>query len=226
MASGLGCIWMRRCTAGETVACTEGTYNNKTDQDLATACQPCPEHATSVAASASIEQCKCLPGYYDAIEGSDVRCATCPSGSDCAQPPADGISLSTLPIKAGYYRHSNRSEDVRRCPDAAVNCGGASTCEESTSGCRGTIDGVANCYAELHGVFCQLCAPREDAALVYYRAAEALLVCLAQTPLAATSGLASASCLAQPARLRWRVISIVAVSAKSAGRGLWRCCAR
>ena len=89
----------------------------------------------------------------------------------CDAPPAEGIRLSTLPIKPGYYRHSNRSVDVRRCPDASANCDDASTCAESTSGCRGTVDGGSVCYPDLKGVFCQTCAVRDDSALLYYRPA-------------------------------------------------------
>ena len=56
-------------------------------------------------------------------------------------------------------------------PDAAANCADAPECEESTSGCRGTVDGGALCYPELTGVFCRVCASRNDGKLAYYEAA-------------------------------------------------------
>ena len=156
------------CTAGRTIACRAGTYNNRTNADDGTACMECPAHATSPEGSVSIEQCVCTADHYDELEGGGVRCKLCPSGSQCDD---DGIALSTLPIKRGYYRHSNASVDVRRCPDAAANCADAPECKESTSGCRGTVDGGALCYPKLTGVFCRVCASRDDGKLAYYKAA-------------------------------------------------------
>ena len=91
----------------------------------------------------------------------------------------------------GYFRLSNRSIDVRRCPDAAVNCDASPVCTQSHSGCRGTVgtkrafnktmDGLASsrrqletttgdfgCESTLTGVFCQQCLPRPDGQMAYY----------------------------------------------------------
>ena len=104
------------------------------------------------------------------------------------------------PVKRGYFRLDNASIDIRRCPDAAANCT-APACPESTSGCRGTLglpqhlievglehagsarrlqelnDSIrpssSACYEDLMGVFCLLCAPRDDGVRVYYKAATA-----------------------------------------------------
>ena len=88
----------------------------------------------------------------------------CPSGSLC---PSPGITIRTLPIKRGYYRLSNASHDVRRCPDAYANCGDELECQESNSGCRGGDDVDASCADGLTGPFCLLC--RDDA--LFHRAA-------------------------------------------------------
>ena len=99
------------------------------------------------------------------------------------------------PVKRGFYRQGGSSIDVRRCPDAATNCSQGAECAESTSGCRGTVEAIAEvniteisrrllevvvpsngteptgCYADLTGTFCLACAPREDRVLVYFAAA-------------------------------------------------------
>ena len=75
--------------------------------------------------------------------------------ADC-HPESIGIRLSTLPIKAGYYRLSPHTTDVRRCPDAAIGCSDNAACDESLSGCRGgnVSDGNGLCHDGLTGVFC------------------------------------------------------------------------
>ena len=93
-------------------------------------------------------------------------------------------------MKRGYYRIHNQSLDVRRCPDASINCSDSPECPESTSGCRGTVQsslmpatrrrlvddvrshGSVGCYDDLRGVFCRLCVPR-DGKRVYYTSATA-----------------------------------------------------
>ena len=50
-----------------------------------------------------------------------------------------GVTVLTLPLLRGYYRPSELSLDVRRCPDANAGCQQSSTdaCDTSTSGCLG-----------------------------------------------------------------------------------------
>lgn len=67
--------------------------------------------------------------------------------------------------------------------DAAMNCTGEPVCEQSTSGCRGTIasgsgsrrqlEGAAElgCATHLTGIFCQLCDRNNATGPVYYVAA-------------------------------------------------------
>ena len=116
----------------------------------------------------------CDAEHYDAIDGVDgVVCPLCPSGTNCLFPPPGGYRLSTLPVRPGYYRVTETSIDVRRCPDADSGCGGARQCPQTTSGCRGTAPDAATiygrrmqyagtsstpkCHAGLTGVFCQAC---------------------------------------------------------------------
>ena len=161
------------CTAGRTVACLVGYYNPVPGALNQTACIRCPDHARTVTEGAtSIEDCICDAEYYDIFDGQGIQCALCPSGAQCEDRRTTGISLSTLPVKRGYYRHSNSSVDVRRCPDAAVGCADKPECAESKSGCRGTVDGGAPCYPELTGVFCRECAVRNDGKVAYYKPAD------------------------------------------------------
>ena len=79
-------------------------------------------------------------------------------------------------------------DDVRRCPDAAINCDGSPECDESTSGCSGTVhlsrpsaarvssqrqlleEGAyfIGCRDGLEGVFCLLCDHQNKSDRTYY----------------------------------------------------------
>ena len=102
----------------------------------------------------SAASCVCKPGFYNAAPPNDgVVCRQCPVGTDCS---AGAVTLETLPLRVGNYRTSPYTIDVRRCPDAADNCGGLSECEQSSSGCRGG-NGSSPCAPGLMGPFCRLC---------------------------------------------------------------------
>ena len=140
------------CSAAASYACPLGTFNNLTGQTDSSKCLACPspERTTTLGeGSSSINDCVCRVSYYRA---SDGHCLTCPVGSDCSDA---GVALSTLPVIVGYFRASNVSIDVRRCPDAGENCGGRDDCPQSSSGCRGNSS--RPCAPTLHGIFCQLC---------------------------------------------------------------------
>ena len=95
-----------------------------------------------------------------------MHCAACPVGTSCS----GGATLATMQLKVGYYRQSNRTLDVRRCPDAGVNCAGLSRCVQSSSGCVGG-NASSPCAATLKGPFCRLCAKSAlegDGGLAYY----------------------------------------------------------
>ena len=134
----------------------------------------------------SPEDCVCKAGFYDNATTGLVQCLECPSGTNCM---LAGTTLSTLPVKPGYYRLSRTSIDVRRCPDAAKNCSEASECEHSSSACRGITQDAGRgasgrgrrrlvqaddvydwrvaealgCAPGLAGPFCQLCADAASA---------------------------------------------------------------
>ena len=188
--------------AAECTQCEAGEYQNAsgaTDCILCPARDYCPQGypshlgcesgagiknaVTRHDGETSSEACVCKEGFYDDGTLVDrVNCTVCPSGTDCSQ--SIGVTKATLPVKRGYYRLHESSVDVRRCPDAAVNCSDAPECEESASGCRGTVDrtdiarrledmnvvalSTVGCYGNLEGVFCRRCAPRNDSKPVFY----------------------------------------------------------
>ncbi len=189
--------------------CPAGKYQ---DQDGATRCLTCPlgsycpggtsnplgcesgagfpNAVTDIEGSTSPADCKCKEDYYDtSAESNLTACSVCPAGTDCSV----GSTLTSLPIKRGYYRLHASSINVQRCPDAGVNCTDAPECKESTSGCRGTVqhqqgnssqaagrrlqahssvpNSTLGCHDDLHGVYCRLCSQRDDGKSVYYSGA-------------------------------------------------------
>ena len=126
------------CSAGLKVECAQDTYQPLINQIYAGACHKCPEFASSLSGSARKSDCRCVEGYYDAINRlEDVVCLPCPFGSVCQ---TSGSTLSTLPLLPGYWRTSKSSSDLRRCPDASSThttvCANANgfTCKPWTTG--------------------------------------------------------------------------------------------
>ena len=142
------------CSAAASYACPRGTWNNLTGQADSSKCLTCPtpERMTTLEeGSTSVDACVCISSYY---QGPDGSCLVCPVGSDCGEP---GVALDSLPVIVGYFRPSNASIDIRRCPDASENCGGRDDCAQSSSGCRGTLNGSSPCGPTLEGILCQTC---------------------------------------------------------------------
>ena len=150
------------CTAGRQIPCVPNTYlpglsradfteiitNGNVHLDRRQTCTPCPANTTTDGAEgrASVWDCVCKATYFatnafdpDSTEG--FHCRPCPVGTSCT---AAGTTLAALPIRAGYFRLNEGSDDVRRCPDAAANCSYAPECPESTSACRGTLAPTAD----------------------------------------------------------------------------------
>ena len=68
----------------------------------------------------------------------------CPPGTTCY---TIGLKIQELPLKAGWWRASSTSVDVKRCHDFS---------DDATSGCIGGSDPWA-CKANLDGPLCVLC---------------------------------------------------------------------
>ena len=137
------------CSAGEALRCGASTYNNRSGSDNVDDCTACPLNSFSVAASTSVEACRCNEGYYDADSVADsVDCQPCPVGSTCE---GEGATLTTLPLLEGYYRASSTSADPRACPTYAGVLG-QDRCSPTES--NGT------CRDDLSGVYCTACPPK------------------------------------------------------------------
>ena len=108
------------CSAGQAIACPGDTYNEVEGQTNQGACQPCPEFSVSLPGAPGRAHCVCRVGYYNTNSSEYPRCASCPRGTDCT---SDGTTTATLQavIEPGYYRHSHRSAEIRRCPDYRAN---------------------------------------------------------------------------------------------------------
>lgn len=156
------------CSAIAQIPCSENTYNAFPGAHLITNCSRCPERTSTLRASGatSILDCSCsadfylAPNWMDVVNRAECRgsCCTCPVGAQCDNNALLPITLSDLPIMAGYYRLSNDQIDVRRCPDAAANCpAGMSVCPNSTSACAGGRDADTACQPGLNGTFCRSC---------------------------------------------------------------------
>ena len=71
-------------------------------------------------------------------------CVRCPPGTTC---DTIGLKIQELPLKAGWWRVSNTSFDVKRCEDHSDDAG---------SGCVGGPNAQA-CKDNLAGPLCVLC---------------------------------------------------------------------
>ena len=139
---------------GIVVDCTERTYNPLTGMTNGTSCIDCPAHSYSPAGSVSVDDCQCEAGFYNDMDipGVEPLCLPCRVGMECI----GGATLSRLQLDPGYWRRTNSTLDIRRCPDAGENCSSLSECANTTSGCR--MSGVEACLPGLTGTFCRLCA--------------------------------------------------------------------
>ena len=72
-----------------------------------------PDAIVAIDGATDSEACVCKPTFYDNATTGPAQCLPCPSGSECDQ---SGTTLINLPITRGYYRRSQTSIDVRRCP--------------------------------------------------------------------------------------------------------------
>ena len=144
------------CSGGSLVPCAADTYNGAPGKQSQSACQPCPTLSSTEGNqfSTSLPACKCDVQYYNGNQSGGVECVPCPVGTVCPEP---GMMLLTLPIEAGYYRPSDTSTDIRRCPDAIYGCVGNGS--ECTSACQGGSR-APGCHPTLAGPFCLLCANR------------------------------------------------------------------
>ena len=159
------------CSVDAAVACSPNTYNPNTSSYLVTDCVPCPSFTTTGTSTgvAEVAGCVCTSGYYRPADGG--KCRPCPIGTDCNA--VTGTTAQTLPVRRGYYRLTERSSDVRRCPDAGAGCA-ATECADSTSACLGGDNAEELCRPGLTGPFCMLCHNDTATSRMFYQAADKL----------------------------------------------------
>ncbi|KAL3926830.1 MAG: hypothetical protein SGPRY_003115 [Prymnesium sp.] len=186
-------VEQRACSAGtftnssgsdECTKCEAGTFQ---DEEGSTDCKACPVGSfcpkgapnplgcesgagipfavTQERGSTEPADCVCQTGFFNNTLANRT-CGVCPSGTDCS---SAGFTLETLPVRPGYYRLNPQSVDVRRCPDAAINCSNDLQCETTTSGCAGG-ESRTGCHEGLEGAFCRLCTHQSEVRVYYYAA--------------------------------------------------------
>jgi hypothetical protein len=81
--------------------CVPGTYSPASEEAKYGECDPCPANSTSLVGSASVFDCKCVPGY------------TGPDGGPC------------FPCANGQYKAANGSMPCTACPDFTTSSAGS-----------------------------------------------------------------------------------------------------
>ena len=94
----------------------------------------CPFGSTTEGrGSNTSNDCGCQVDTYDNnTAGPDINCKPCPVGAECKR---FGITLAQLPLRSGYWRTSENSSDLRRCPDAS----------KKNTGCIGGVGDEGRC---------------------------------------------------------------------------------
>jgi hypothetical protein len=146
----------RYCMGGLQSSCGKSTYNPDTGRSLQTACLQCPANSvTNDTAATSPRHCTCTAGYYNMRSANEtVKCFKCPVGSTCA---AEGTTLATLPLITGYYRSSNTSSDLRRCPDFGENSGCVGGVSHGEGPCKLGLE--ARRQHTAHACYCAFIGP-------------------------------------------------------------------
>ena len=150
------CVEGSWCSAGVRIQCGTGTYNNQRGASNGGNCTQCPDNAVSVQGASHVAECECNAGYYNAGSASEISCVLCSVGIVCA---VRGVTVATLPLDAGYWRLSNESTEIKRCPDAAHGngsacIGGTGTSAPATQRQLGSSNA---CRASTTGPYCQVC---------------------------------------------------------------------
>jgi hypothetical protein len=147
MVSGL----CRPCQGGTVsasgaVTCSQCGTNTYSNADL-TFCLSCPSSSSSVAGSASLDNCTCAAGEVRSAVGDSVQCTACPVGT-----AFNDSTLQCTSCGAGFY---SNALGARAC--MAVDLGFYSIC--SADGCTGQapcpVGSFLNASSALAG--CSLC---------------------------------------------------------------------
>eukprot|EP00054_Salpingoeca_dolichothecata_P029419 m.231813 g.231813 ORF g.231813 m.231813 type:complete len:1627 (-) comp26471_c0_seq1:135-5015(-) len=135
--SGSG-VWCNACSSCLRNQYRTGSCQGTTDYT----CTACPDNSNSSPDSTSIEDCTCLPGFFDSVAGNGVKCQACKScvastyrSGSCegetnyvclscpanSNSPPSATSISQCTCTAGFY-------DTNTAPNT-VSCKQCSTCQ-------------------------------------------------------------------------------------------------
>jgi hypothetical protein len=92
--------------------CPLGMYKNETSNSQ---CTPCPQGAQATSeqdGSIYASQCRCVTGLF---MNADLECEPCPRNGKATNCTSTDVFLETLPVRAGYWRLTSMSTDVRQC---------------------------------------------------------------------------------------------------------------
>ena len=181
------------CSAGVLIPCGNGTYNKKPGASNQGACEQCPDNAVSVQGASRVAECQCNAGYYNARSASETpECVLCGAGAVCK---VRGVTVATLPLKAGYWRLSPESTEIKRCPDAAHDSDSACVGGDGTSTpakTRRQLGSSNACRDTTTGPYCQLCDDGSGSRLYYSRSTRACKECTGDlvVPISTAVGIA------------------------------------
>ena len=114
-------------------ACSPGTYSEEAGT---TSCADCPGNAFSAKEASACT--RCLKNYF-----YDDSCLPCPDGTQC---DVDGNStLADLVLLPGWWRISESTDEIRRCPHGSLACRG------------GLLFQDGYCKEGHQGVLCAVC---------------------------------------------------------------------
>eukprot|EP00964_Phaeocystis_antarctica_P001482 scaffold788_cov74-Phaeocystis_antarctica.AAC.1 len=117
-----------------------------------------PAQRLSVQGASRVAECQCNAGYYNERNALGTpKCILCGAGAACK---VRGVTVATLPLKAGYWRLSPESTEIKRCPDAAHGSDSACVGGDGTSTpakTRRQLGSSSACRESTTGPYCQLC---------------------------------------------------------------------
>ena len=125
------------CLQGSKIACGLNTFNPVEGSTSARECLLCPLNSRSGEGASHAANCSCEVGFVRV----NSSCVLCPDGASCT---SAGTAVDLLPLLTGYWRFSNSSLSIYRCPDAS----------DENSGCIGGTGSL--CKDTLEGVFCSV----------------------------------------------------------------------
>jgi hypothetical protein len=118
--------------------CAINTYRNSANKS---SCLPCPDGRATITSGS--QNCDlCATGYY--FQPRSDKCRVCLTGMMCTAKEGY-VTVSTLLLERGYYRTSNESDAIMKCPLRKACEGGAAIGQES---CADGFQGMCNVLSE------------------------------------------------------------------------------